>query len=98
MICPGPGNCRRWLGRGMRVFFAGKVDLVRTDPEREPSLELHLRDAFSVEEGAVPAVVGKEIVIPYPEDARVEPAYGRMGQQEMRLPGCSAPDLFQPET
>src|SRR3990170_5812305 len=98
MIRHGTGNDRRWLGRGMRVFFAGKVDLVRTDPERDPSLELHLRDAFSIDERSVPAVVGKEIVIPYPEYARVEPAYGRIGQQKISLPASSDPDLFQPET
>jgi hypothetical protein len=82
----------------MRSFVTGEVDLVRSDPECQTSLELHLRYPFFSDESSVLAIVRKEILITYPENARVEPAYGRIGQKEIRFLASPDFDLFQSET
>lgn len=82
----------------MRSFVTSEVDLVRSDLECQTTLELHLRYPFRPDKSSVLATVRKEILITYPENACVEPAYRRIGKQEIRLLASSDLDLFQSET
>jgi hypothetical protein len=82
----------------MRSFVTSEVDLVRSDSECQATLELHLRYPFRPDESSVLAIVRKEILVTYSENARVESADGRIGQQEIRLLASPDLDLFQSET
>ncbi len=51
----------------MRLAVSGIEDPVWANLEDETSLELHLRDAFSIDERSVLALVRKKVLIPHSE-------------------------------